>query len=84
MNLYIVFEKESGAAVSTRYVDAADKEILNVLHIAAGEYDPYNLGFDSNICDITEPLEMSRTQAAELFGRVIIDIDPVTKQLRDI
>ena len=84
MNIHIVFNKESGAAVSTRYVAEADKDALNGLGIAASEYDSDNLGFNPEICDITEPLEVSRTQSAELFGRVIMDIDTDTKQLRDI
>ena len=83
MNIYIVFEKESGSAISTRYVDDSGKEILNGLNIPTGEYDHDHLGFDTEICDITDYLEVSRTQAAELFGRVIMDIDPSTKQLRD-
>ena len=83
MNIYIVFMKDSGKAASTRYVTEADKEILNGLKIATAEYNPENLGFDTDVCDITESLEVSHTQAAELFGRVIMDIDPVTKQLRD-
>ena len=83
MNIHIVYMKDSGKAISTRYVDEADKEILNALGIPASEYNPDNLGFDTDICDITDLLEVSRAQAAEMFGRVIIDIDPDTKQLRD-
>jgi len=85
MNIYIVFMKEGGAAVSTRYVDDSDKETLNGLGIPTAAYNPDHLGFDTNICDIAHPDGgVSRTQAAELFGVVIMDIDPTTKQLRNI
>ena len=83
MNIYIVYDKESGKAVSIRYVDEADKVILNGLAIATALYDPDHLGI-ADSCAITYRLELSRTEAAELFGCVIMDIDPATKQLRSI
>ena len=83
MNIYIVYESESGKAVSTRYVDESDKATLNGLGIATSEYDQWNLGIAENCC-VTSQISVSRVQAAELFGRVVIDINTETKQLRSI
>ena len=83
MNIYIVFEKESGSAVSTRYVDEEDKEILNDLKIPTAVYDEDNPRVNPP-CDITLRLPFTRAEAAQLFGCVIMDIDPETKLPRSI
>ena len=83
MNIYIVFKKESGEAISTRYTNEADKEILNGLGVPTALYNPDHPGYADN-CDITLRLPITRIEASELFGCVIMDIDPETKLPRSI